>query len=171
MRQKKILSNLIENTEYELAKYKFILSTFPDAEYFIKYIKNKPIAAFKSKSVNINYTDSDFDFVHDYHYSYLNIVPYCKINFEFRDKEEIVNIYCIPTQTRLMYRSSGYIGSSYSNTIYFSKFRLSFDKNNFNTSCLNSCKLKIIEFIKKYPESKLETKNLDPSLKKLLAFI
>lgn len=187
MKHPKILSELILNTEYDLAKYKFVLEKFPDAKVFDASTRNVEMVGFKSKLVNQIYSKIEFRNCSNYE---LHILPYCELEFKYGNKSEIIQVRSMPKQIRLAYRKSVkeklspeesknnvqklLIGLQkdykYVDYIKFSKFQLSVKKNEFNEQFLNECRVKILEFIQQNPNCKLDTKCLEPRLKKLLLF-
>jgi len=176
MRYCKKISNLVLETEYELAKYKYVLANFPDAQTFGDFTKKNTIVyAFKSKSVNSKYTN--FTFYNNYHG--ISVLPFYELNFSFNDKSEVVKIHSMPKQISLVHKSSivekiGVNGFKQNKTVKclkFSNFLNSFNKNDFSLECTNQCIIHILQFIKDNPGYKLIDKNLEPRIKKLLLFI
>lgn len=158
--RKKSISEGIENLEKTLAIYKFVEKHVPDA----KLHGNQYFSGFSSKSVNLNYTG--FEFVKGY--SAMWVVAYLELPFEYNGKIETVRINSSPRSNRLVYVT--YDRYSKSRIIKFSRLNINLKNNNFKDDMLNACRIKILDFIKERPGFKLDTKHLEPKLKKLLLF-
>jgi hypothetical protein len=176
MRYCKKISNLVSETEYELARYKYVLANFPDAQTFGDFSKSNTIAyGFKSKSVNSKY--NNFTFFKTY--GGISVSPFYELEFSFNNKQEIIKIHSMPKQISLVNRSTivekvvvnGITAKKYINCLKFSKFLNSLDKNNFAPDCTNQCRIQILQFIQEHPGDRLIHKNLEPRIKKLLLFI
>lgn len=176
MRYCKKISNLVLETEYELAKYKHVLANFPDAQTFADIVKKNTLAyGFKSKSVNSKYNNFTFDKT----YGGISVSPFYALEFSFNNKQEIIKIHSMPKQISLVKRSiiveksivNGITAKRYVDCVKFSKFLNSLDKNNFAPDCINQCRIQILQFIQEHPGHKLIDKNLEPRIKKLLLFI
>lgn len=151
----------IEDLEKKLAMCKFVKECLPDA----KLHTNQFVTfGFSSKTVNKNYTK--FDFVKTPNALY--VVPYIELDFEYNGELEKVRVNSSPRSNRLAYVSWS---SDYrSRVIKFSNIRLNLKTNKFKEDMLNACRLQIVNFIQNNREYKLDQKNLDPRLKKLLLF-
>lgn len=164
------LEEQISKMEYEIAKYKFVMEKFPDATIYGKdydYSLKRYITTFKSKNVNLNYTNYDFSS----YYRWLDLRPYCELKFEYNDKSEIIKIVSSPAKIKLCNVKATKIEfGKYERTIVFSTFFKRYKVNKFNDKFLNDCRIKILDFIKTNSDCKLDTKNIDPRIKKLLIF-
>lgn len=154
------IQDYIKEAEYMVAKHKAILSVFPDTKIagFMNYI---------SKSVNNKYTKLLFT----QSYSGLFVVPYCEIPFTYEGKTEIIRIHSSPRFNRLAYLSYKKEPISRKRIMKFSRMTINFKNNNFKGEMLNSCRAEIMKFIAEHPGFHLDTKHLEPRLKKLLMFI
>lgn len=151
----------IEDLEKKLAMFKFVKQHLPDARLHTSQSK---AFGFSSKAVNKNYTK--FDFVKSPNALY--VVPYIELDFEYNGELEKVRVNSSPRSNRLAYVSWS---SDYrSRVIKFSNMCLNFKSNKFKEDMLNACRLKIVDFIQSNREYKLDQKNLDSRLKKLLLF-
>jgi hypothetical protein len=159
MRKKTILEG-IEDLEKRLAAYKFVNDNIPDAKIHSSYSYH----GFSAKSVNSSYTG--FDFVKGY--EALWVIPYLELDFEYNDKSEPIRINSSPRSSRLVYAS--YDRMHKQKVIKFSRLNINLKNNNFKEDMLNACRVKILEFIKERPGYKLDSKHLEPRLKKLLMF-
>lgn len=172
MRKNKSLSESIEFLEYVLAKRIFILSHFPDAKiqesnYTTKYL---------SKTVNNTYTKLSFET----RYNTLYVIPYFELSFTYKDKTEIIKIQSSPQRTRLAYvsypsflqmRAMKLQGQMPERMLKFARLAINVKSHNFNETLIKECYGEIMKFIQANPSVKLDTKHLDPRLKKLLSFI
>jgi hypothetical protein len=129
------------------------------------------LISFASKKVNQEYTNWNIVAPNAY---CIYVEPYIEVEFEYLGKREMIRVYSSPRRNTLASKTwvndkkIGYYGY----IIKFSKIRMNLEKRGIATEKpFNDCKLAIVEFIRKSEDAKLDTKNLDPSLKKLLAFI
>lgn len=153
------INDLLSKTQHDFEKYKFISENFPDADVFYQNDKTDNFYGFRSKLVNNICNNYDFESS----YCDLHIVPFYEADFEYNNCIEKIKIYSKPRRIRLLYRADN-------GEIKFSKFRLSFSKNNINEQLLNDCALNILDFIKRHKHIKLNMDNIDPRIKKLLVF-
>jgi hypothetical protein len=146
----------------EAAKTAFCLasSAFPDARTHYSSSGD-----FLAKSVNQQYTKWEF-YRHD---SGVWVSPYCEINFTFNDKTEVIKVYSSPRQNRLVYLTYPWRRDE-PRTIKFSRLSLNLKNNHFKDDMLNACRIEIMEFVKKNAKYPMDSKHLEPRLKKLLAF-
>ncbi len=188
---KKSAQELIKLAERAIAKYKFVEKHFPNviirghSDGFINY-KNPE---FVSSSVNKNYTHLEFESSYN-----LYVLPYHELEFDYNDKTEIIKVHSMPKRNvlaRLTYRKLNIIDimnqpstqistnglvippPAYKNlerVITFSRFKMNMKSHNFNEKMLKECQIEITKFIQKNADLKLDTKHLDPRLKKMLAF-
>lgn len=136
---------------------------------------------YSSKTVNQNYTN--LEFIRSY--QSLRVKPYLILDFNYNGKSEKIKIQSNPRTSRLAYISRKYTEDQDQNNVVmsskfrtkqltymlnFSKVAINFKNNNFNENMLNECRLEILEFMKKYSKYKINTKHMDPRLKKLMAF-
>lgn len=154
----------IKSLEYSLAKLKFVQSHFPDVTFSQAY-GNKDILIFNAKSVNNSFTK--FDFRKD---SWnLVLIPYTELPFTYDGKEEIIRIGSSPQRNKLItlsYRKH----SDGKRIMKFHKFTTNLKKNNFKEDIFNACRAEIMKVIQDNQGFHLDTKNLEPRLKKLLVF-
>ena len=173
VRKPNTVERYIEDHDYWLAKYRFIQERFPGCRVSSANYLNKPQwITFASKKVNTEYTS--WSITHDRNWYSIWIEPYTEMEFEYLNKKETIRVHSSPKQNKLATRfwtndkgdgSCGYI-------IKFSKIRMNLERRGIATEKLfNDCKLAIVEFIRKNEGAKLDTSNLDPSLKRLLAFM
>lgn len=157
MTRSRLIKDTIQDLEYELAKQKAVQLQFPEAK--VHYY-----AGFQSKLVNQNYTKFEFE-----RRTYgLFVLPYCEVNFTFKDKTEIVKVYSAPKANRLVYLQWNVDLRNY--VMKFSRLAINLKNNKFKDDMLNSCRAEIMGFIKKNPSYKMDDKHLEPRLKKLLIF-
>lgn len=163
------IDQAIADCEYILAKYRFIQERFPGASVHQSVV---PVV-FSSKLVNSKYTKFNIHNV----YSTLSVEPYLEEEFNFNGTTEIVQIFCSPRRNRLAQivyprdplspKSRNYRGKR---IIKFTKFKVKLADKNMSDNCWNDCRSAIMKFIKTNHGCDLDIKNLDPSLKKLMAF-
>ncbi len=159
------INQRIENLNYGIAKCKFVKSVYPDVKVTIwKNPYGKDYFKFTSKTVNTNC--SKHEVVNYYLELKLNLVS--ELEFNYNGESEVIKVFSDPEAFPLAkagrYRRNG-VRESY---IVFYKF----DKKDIilTDEILNDCKIKIMKFIKDHPGYKLDTKYLNPRLKKLLIF-
>lgn len=166
MPKNQFIEQVIQEQEYTLSRLKFVQSHFPDAQVQQNYIP----AVFKSKSVNLHYTDIEFAV----HSSEVWVIPYHKLIFNYKDKEEVIMVHAAPSRSLLAYIDREWIGEHNARTvervIRFSKLAFNLKTSKFNDQMINECRTHILEFIKNNPESRLDDSNLEDRLKKLLIF-
>ena len=150
------LTDAIKQKEHQLAIYKAVLNQFPDAS-----IRSY---GFVSKMVNSAYTDLSFEKL----YGAIYVCPTYKMVLNIGDEEEIIDIHSSPKVSRLAY--IGWHHERKKRVIKFSRLAVNLKNNNFKDDMMNSCRAKIMEFIKEHPKNPLDTKHLEPRLKKLLVF-
>jgi hypothetical protein len=95
-------------------------------------------------------------------------VPFLELNFEYNGVVEKIRVNSSPRSNRLVYIR--YDRVSKNKLINFSRLSVNLKNNNFKDDMLNACRVKILEFIKEHPGYQLDTKHLEPRLKKLLLF-
>lgn len=172
------INETINTIDFNLAKLKFVQSKYPDVKLTVsKVLNNKEIFNFFSKTINSTY--SNYKFENTYKGLFINI--YNELLFNFNGKEEIIIINSYPKTCRLVHKewvfpknninNQGQINNGYYE-IHFSRFSFNMKKNNFKfkEDVLNNCQLEIIKFIEKNHNCKINTKNLELRLKKLLLF-
>lgn len=171
MKQNKSLKDIreyLKQVDYITAKVNFLQKEIPDLKIKFEpgFIPKYP--KFAAKSVNQNYTGLDFHSK----YSTLSVRPYQELEFTYDGVTEKIRVYSDPGYSRLVYikytRNNNF--RPISKTIHFSRMKINFERNNFNESMLSSCRIQILDFIKKYPKCEINDKHLDPKLKNLMAF-
>lgn len=160
MAKAKSLEDEIKQQQYLLAKYQFVLSHFPDAKFHNGW---KP--DFSSKLVNSMYSGFDFE----QGWSTLNVVPYYNLTFDYNGQTEIIKVHSLPRRSRLC-RMTWKKSADNKRVIAFSRLAINLKNNNFKDDMLNDCRTQIMQFIQKNPNCHLDTKHLEPRLKKLLLF-
>ena len=161
------LIDLKEKTKYQLAKFEFLLDKYPDITTFFKSDNILDPYGYKSKSINSIYDDFA---INSSRYSII-VSPYLNVPFIYNGTTEIIKIHSSPTNITLAKVSSISDKTGWFNVIKFSNYINKFSNNKINETCLNKCRLAIINFIKQNPNHKLIDKNIDPKIKKLLSFI
>lgn len=160
----KKVNEKIKSLEYSLAKLRFVQSHFPDVTFSQSY-GNKDVLLFNAKSVNNSFTK--FNFRKD---SWnLTLVPYSELSFIYDGKEEIIRVSSSPQNIKLItlsYRTN----SDGKRIMKFHKFTTNLKKNNFKEDIFNACRAEIMKVIQDNQGFHLDTKNLEPRLKKLLVF-
>lgn len=151
--------DLVKETEYTLAKYKAVHAAFPDARcnYYVE---------FNDKSVNQKYTQYSFE----KSYNGLYVIPYCEVQLEHDGKEEIIKVHSQPRRNKLVHLTWRTDPTSKKRIMKFARVSINMKNNNFKEEMLNSCKAEIMLFVKDHPGYHLDTKHLEPRLKKLLLF-
>lgn len=160
-----LLNDRIKDIEYNITKCNFVKSHFPDVKVsLVKDINNEEILKFSSKTVNSEYSKYEFN----RRIYNLNIRVYTELEFSHNNKDELIRINSSPETCKLARHTYDY--KNRQNMIKFSRFSFNMKKNNFREDIFNDCRAQIMQFIQTYPESKLDTKHLEPRLKKLLLF-
>jgi len=151
------VADCIQELEYQLAKQKAVQKEFPDAKWHWK-------TGFQSKMVNQKYTKFTFS----RHGRGLYVVPYCEVTVSYNGNSETVLVYSKPKYNRLVYLSWNVNLRTY--VMKFARLTINLKHNEFRNDMLNSCRAEIMSFIKNNPSYKMDDKNLEPRLKKLLIF-
>lgn len=160
MGKPKNVDEAILDAEKTLQIFNFVKSKVPDAKvHFTTYYNG-----FSAKSVNSSYTN--FDFIKGY--NVLFVVPFLELNFEYNGACEKIKINSSPRSSRLV--NIYFDQLSKNRVISFSRLSINLKNNNFKGEMINECRIKILEFIKEHPGCGLDTKHLEPRLKKLLLF-
>src|SRR5574337_818817 len=160
------IQDQVKFSEYYLEKYKFISTQFPDAKVYSNWNE------FTAKSVNNQY--DGIEFIHGYRSLYVS--SYCEREFLHNGKSEKIKIYSSPRMNRLAYVgfnkpvSKVATGEKLERVIKFGRFSINLKNNNFKEDIFNECRVELLKFIKNNPGYKLDTKHLEPRLKKLLLF-
>lgn len=149
----------VKETEYTLAKYKAVQEAFPNAR--VNYYME-----FSDKSVNQQYTRFTFE----KRYNGLYVIPYSEVLLTHDGKEEIIKIHSLPRRNKLVHLTYYTDPISKKRIMKFARMAINMKNNNFKEEMLNSCKAEIMNFIKDNPGYHLDTKHLEPRLKKLLLF-
>jgi len=164
----KDISEYLKQIEYITEKVNFIKKEIPDikVKLYTNCISFYP--RFVAESVNQNYTGLDFH----KRYDTLSVSPYQTVDFSFNNKIEKVKIHSNPGTSRLVYITRRYDNKSgiMLYQLNFSKMTINFERNQFNNSMLNNCRLEILSFMNKHSNITVNTKHLDPKLKNLMAF-
>lgn len=169
------IDEVIYNTDFNLAKLKFVQSKFPDVKLTVsKGLNNEDIFRFCSKTVNATYSNYKFEDT----YKGLLIGVYNELLFNYNNREENIIINSSPKTCKLAFKKwlpydeliNGMVYKNHTYEICFSKFSFNMKKNNFKEDMLNDCRSAILQFIQKNHDCKINTKNLEPRLKKLLLF-
>ena len=165
----KDISEYLEQVEYVKEKVNFLLQEIPDVKVKLYDNAISFYPKFGAKSVSQNYTGLDFVT----NYDSLSVKPYRLVEFTYKGKTEKITVNSNPGSSRLAYVTRRYdsYGGITNYCINFSKMTVNFQNNNFSDSMLNSCRVKILDFMKKYPKHKLNTKHMDLKLKNLMAFV
>lgn len=163
MRYRDNIDSSIRNLEKNLNLLKAVQEKYPDCK--VQYVRNNVFNGFLSKSINKSYTNYEF-FEKS---NMISVAPYVNFEFNFNNKTEVVKIHSIPRYSRLVYIKYDYFTRK--SIISFSRLNFNLKNNNFKDDMLNDCRIKILDFIKKYPNLKLNKKHLDPKLSNLLSFI
>lgn len=159
------LDEKIKEAQYNIAKCQFVQSHFSDAKVnILKGIDDKDFFKFSSKMINNHYSKYEFS---KSHYT-LNIKVYTELNFSYNNKNEIIRVNSSPETCRLA--RTGWSSKNRKSIIMFSKFSFNMKKNNFKDDIFNDCRVQIMQLIQENPNSMIDTKNLEPRLKKLLLF-
>lgn len=153
------ISDLIAEDEAKLVKYKAVQAMFPNA-------KMNGSMEFVDKQVNRMYTH--FRFYNAY--GSLYVIPYCEVSFTLNNQEETIPVYASPKKSKLASISWRLDPETKKKVIKFSRLAINMKNNNFKGDMLNSCKAEIMNFIKDNPGHHLDTKHLEPRLRKLLMF-
>lgn len=163
MHYAKEISLAIKDLERSVDLYKYVQEKIPNVK--VHFSKNSKKHTFFSRHVNSNYTN--FEFIQSNNTVWVS--PYIDLPFEYEDKTERVKIYSAPKRSKLVYTKYNYLKRK--SVIAFSRLAINFKNNNFKDDMLNACRLKILDFINKYPKIELDQTHLDPKLSKLLMFI
>ena len=163
------INDLIFDLEYHVAKLKTVVAAFPNANYH----KDN---SFSDESVNQIYTGFKF------HYDgtpnnlsnhpvncRLHVSAYYELPFSFNDQEESILVYSSPKNNLLARRFWNVLKKK--PTIRFTKSSVNLKNNNFKGDMLKSCREEILNFIQEIPNCFLDTKHLDPRLKKVLSLL
>lgn len=163
MRYRKEINYVIEDLEKSIAIHKAVQERFPDSK--VQFVKNNNFNGFLSKSINNIY--SNFEFVETP--TSVSVAPYLKFEIDYNGNKEEVKIHSIPRYSKLVY--THYDLSSRKRIVSFSRLNFNIKNNNFKDDMLSECRIKILDFIKKNHNLRLDKKHLDPKLAKLLSFI
>jgi len=153
------LTHYIQEYEFKLAKLKAVQDAFPNA-------KTDFYLDFHDPSVNQNYTNYSFE----RSYNGLFVVPYCEVKFTYNNKEEITRVHSIPRRNKLVHLTWRRDPGSKKRIMKFARMAINMKNNKFKDDMFNACKAEIMSFIKDNPNYILDTKHLEPRLKKLLLF-
>lgn len=159
MTRSRAISELVSETEYALARYTAVQKEFPNAKVNM-YLE------FSDRSVNRLYTNYTFE----RNYNGLFVVPYCEVLVEYKDQEETIKVHSLPRRNKLVHLTWETEPVSKKKIMKFARMAINLKNNNFKEEMLNSCKAEIMNFIKDNPGYHLDTKHLEPRLKKLLLF-
>ena len=161
MGKQKLVTESIEETEFNLSKFKAVQAGFPDAKITL-------YGEFISKSVNNQYTNLAFE----RRYGGLFVIPTCEVKFTHNDEENVVKIHSSPRYSRLVYLNRWRLQIVDGKPLMkFSRLAINLKNNQFKDEMLSACGAEIMKFIGDNPGYHLDTKHLAPRLKKLLMFI
>jgi hypothetical protein len=161
------LNKRIENLNYSIAKCEFIKSVFPDVKINVtKSLEGKDCFKFSSKTVNTSYTNYDIE----KGYKCINLILYSELEFVYNEKPENIKIFSEPKKIKLAKASTYRRNGDWGKYVIFYKFSFNKHVSPLKDDALNKCRNEIMKFIKQNSEYKLDTKNLDSRLKKLLVF-
>lgn len=159
MTRSRAISELVAESESTLARYAAVQKEFPNAKVNM-YLE------FSDRTVNQLYTNYTFE----KNYNGLFVVPYCQVSYEHNGQEETVKIHSLPRRNKLVHLTWETDPASKKKIMKFARMAINLRNNNFREEMLNSCKAEIMNFIKDNPGYHLDTKHLEPRLKKLLLF-
>jgi hypothetical protein len=157
------LSNQIKQAEFNIAKIEFVKSKFPDVKVNRSLGFNGDCITFSSASVNDNYTKYTFD--HKYS---LSIQVCHELEFTHNGRTETVKILSVPASRKLATKKYSY--ATKKQCIKFSAFSSKMKKQNLSEELFRAASAEIMKYIQTSPGAELDTKYLDPKLKKLLVF-
>jgi len=155
------LNTQIKQTEFNIAKIEFVKSKFPDVKVSFGFDRNH--ITFSSASVNDNYTKYTFNHGYD-----LSIQIYHELEFTHNEKTETIKVLSIPTSRKLATKIYSY--ATKKQRIKFSVFSSKMKKQNLSEELCRAVAAEIMKYIQTAPGAELDTKYLDPKLKKLLVF-
>ena len=153
------VSDLIENSEYRLAKLKAIKEKFPNAKINSRDEIN-------CKSVNTKYTNLEF---HSDSWG-LYVSPYCEFDFIYKEKIEKIKVLSAPKRSKLIYITWNK-GPDGRRIIRFSRLAFNLKHNNFREDLLQTCQVKMAEFLSTHQNFSIDTTHLHPRLKKIMGFM
>jgi hypothetical protein len=153
------ISEYVNETARTLARYEAVQKEFPKAKVNM-YLE------FSDRAVNQLYTNFTFE----KNYNGLFVVPYCEVHFEHKGHEETVKVHSTPRRNKLVHLTYDIDPTSKKRIMKFARMTLNLKNNHFKEDMLNSCKAEMMNFIKDNPGFHLDTKHLEPRLKKLLLF-
>ncbi len=159
MTRSRAISEFVNETEHTLAKYQAVQKEFPNAKVNM-YLE------FGDRKVNQLYTNFTFE----RNWNGLFVVPYCEVSFEHKGQEETVKVHSTPRRNKLVHLTYDTDPISKKRIMKFARMAINLKNNHFKDDMLNSCKAEIMNFIKDNPGFQLDTKYLEPRLKKLLLF-
>jgi hypothetical protein len=153
------ISEDIKKLEKRIAKYKAVHAAFPDARI-------TSYEDFYSKTVNSTYTS--YSFIRAYNGLY--VCPFSEVAYTYDGQEEYVKVHSSPKSSKLVHLTWERTPTN-KKIMRFARFAFNQKNHNFKEEMLNACKAEIMDFIKENPGYHLDTKHLEPRLKKLLLFI
>lgn len=161
------LNKRIENLNYSIAKCAFVKSVFPDVKINVsKSLEGKDWFRFSSKTVNTSYTNYDIE----KGYRTISLSLYSELEFTYNSKSEPIKVFSEPERIKLAKASTYRRNGDWGKYIIFYRFSFSKHISPLKDEALNKCRNEIMKFIKQHSDYKLDTKNLDSRLKKLLVF-
>lgn len=166
MENKQNISYLINKTENELNKLRFIYSKFPD----IIVVQSKKNCQYELRSGKTCKIFSNLEFLEKGYNLY--VIPCYHLNYN----DEINKIYSFPVKNIKLAEIS-YIKNG--DVILYEKGRMIIVNNfsklikrfKFNEIHLNECRKHILNFIRKNSYYRLSEENLDIKIKQLLMFV
>jgi hypothetical protein len=157
--KKQSIDEHIQTTEKWLNELKFVKSHFPNAQLTGGY-------DYISKSVNAVYEKWDF---HE-SYSGLYVIPYVELQLTTDDKVQFIKVFSQPKRNVLVHRTWACRNGAGVQILKFARMNINVKTHSFKDEMINSCRAEIMKYVQKNPKHELDTKHLEPRLKKLLAF-
>jgi hypothetical protein len=159
MTRSRSISEHVNEAEIILARYKAVQQDFPNAKVNM-YLE------FNDRKVNQLYTHFTFE----KNYNGLFVIPYCEVQYEHKGQEESIKVHSVPRRNKLVHLTYETDPLTKKRIMKFARMGINLKNNQFKGDMLNSCKAEIMNFIKDNPGFQLDTKHLEPRLKKLLLF-
>jgi hypothetical protein len=155
----KLIKEKIKELEYSLAISKAITNIFPLAKY-------DSYGQFSAPEVNQCYNrtlfrsnDFNLSVILFYDFSFMYEGEIHKLTVRCASKQSYEIICCLWNRTTHAYDS-----------LYFRDYIGSFKKYKVRDDILDETRLEIVKYVKKHHKLKINSSNLEPRLKKLLAF-
>jgi hypothetical protein len=181
------IDDAISDSEYVLAKYKFIKNLYPDITlngYYNGFVSKDP--HFLSKTINDTYTKFSFDIRWSSARNKDKILVayrFSEIEFDYNGKKEIIKVYASPRNKTVasIERPDTFaipkIGNGtvqkkvkFEKTIVFTPFIKNLAESKYDEKLLKECQAIAINFIQNHSDCKIDKTNLDARISKLLLF-